>query len=668
MRTLIMCITVFSFVCGNTLSQWSSDPAETFEEAYEYFFFGEYSEALPLLLSLLRSDPGNSNLNYLAGVCYFNTDGQRQRALSFLEVASKNISFDYIEESFEEKRAPVDCLWYLGIAYRLAFRFEESLESFDRLTGLLETSYDIREILREREITEDARMFYLNERMINREVDVELPLSFTFQKNIVISGDESVIAYSEPQKFYDAVFVTRKSDDGWSRPANITTQLGSDGLAYPVSLSWDGTELYLYQYDRLANTNLYVSNRQNNRWSQMKKLDGNINSAGYEQHASITKDGRSLYFSSNRLSGQGGFDIYRSERDSNNEWGPAENLGHPVNTSFNESYPSISPDGRKLIFSSTGHRGMGGYDIFISNLQDDGTWSTPRNPGYPLNTPDNDAFLVPVGEGTVAYANLRKAENTDQREFIVVGIPDVEPYPTSSLFVNILPVCPYEKDSLPVAITIARKHPSDTILTDHIMPGRKTGYKLPWGDYRIELLSDIYQTESVPLSIPEYFAEEEYHVEVTMSCIQPPVPELIPVIIETEPLLFGFDRYDLDQKAMDITLGIARILTEYSGITVEVKGYTDAVGPASYNLGLAQRRASAVADALAAGGVEESRITINAVGMKDYLARNTTEHGRDNPEGRKYNRRVQFVLSNLPVHISQKEQSIIPEHLKKQID
>lgn len=599
MRTLITGIVIFCLLCGKALSQWSSDPVEIFEEAYEYYFFGEYSEALPLFLALLRNDPGNSNLNFLTGVCYFNIDGQRQRALPFLEEAAKNVSIDYTEESFDEKRAPVDCLWYLGVAYRLAFRFEESLESFDRLTGILEHIYDMRNIIREKEITKDAEIFFKNERPVGRVIAEGRPEPDAMNRNIVVSGDESTIAYSGSLKFYDAVFVIRKTDDGWSRPSNITMQIGSDGMAYPVFLSWDGSEIYLYQYDRLANANLYVSNLQNNRWSAMRKLNENINSAGYEQNASVTRDGRSIYFSSNRLSGHGGFDIYRSVLDRNNEWGPAENLGYPVNTPFDESYPFISPDGKKLFFSSKGHRGMGGYDIFISHMKVDGTWSEPRNLGYPFNTPDNDAFIMPVGDGTEAYANLRKADNPDLREFIKIGGLDVDPPPMAILIMNIQSEYPDEGDSLPVV----------------------------------------------------------------MKPVQPPVAEAFPLIVETEPVLFGFDSYDLDRKAREITLGIAQILTEHTGILIEVRGYTDALGPASYNRGLAERRARAVAGALVAGGIDNDRITVIAVGMKDYLARNTTDDGRDNPEGRKFNRRVQFVLSDLPGHIKQAEKMIIPEHL-----
>jgi outer membrane protein OmpA-like peptidoglycan-associated protein/tetratricopeptide (TPR) repeat protein len=664
MRLIIIGILVVFITAGHAEVKMETKPADTFAEAFDFYSYSEYTEALPLFLSLYRKEETNDHLLYLIAVCYINIEGQRQRALPFLEEAAKNISVDHQAGSFDEKSAPPECLYHLGVAYRLAYRFEESLGSFSRLKDLLEDKYDMHKIERETGLTKNAAMFFNNRENIRTYSTEELPATDPLHSNIVISGDESAMVYTEPQRFYDAVFYTSRTGEGWSRPVNITMQLKSDGLAYPVSLSYDGDELYLYQYDLRTNTNLYVSRKENGRWSAMEKLGSNINSAAFEQHAAVTKNRSTLYFSSSRLPGKG-FDIYRSRLDENQQWGPAENLGYPVNTDFDESFPFISPDGNTLFFSSTGHTGMGGYDIFFSQKSAEGTWSVPRNLGYPVNTPDQDAFLIPTGDGTTAYMNLRQESNNDIRVFQKISSFMVDPGPPWAVL-NLMASSIDEHKDLPVDITILQTHPFDSIIRLRAQSSRNdTEVKLPWGNYQVEFSSTGHQPESLPFSIPEYYPEKKYYVSATLKGVELPGETISARILELEPVFFGFDRHLPDEGSLAVTGKLAGILNEYKDIVIELKGYTDALGPAAYNKHLAGLRAGSVADALIEKGVEKERISITAVGMGDYIARNRTVEGGDSPEGRKFNRRVEFVLINIPGQIRVENKDTVPEHLKE---
>ena len=153
------------------------------------------------------------------------------------------------------------------------------------------------------------------------------------------------------------------------------------------------------------------------------------------------KDGKTLYFTSNRAGGYGGLDIYKSERTRGGDWGPAMNLGPVINSKYNEDTPFITADGNTIYFSSMGHYNMGGYDIFYSTRLDNGQWSKPINAGYPLNTTHDDLFFTPVGDGAYAYYAKYNIDDTyglmdiyklevftdlHPRKFILNGISRVE--------------------------------------------------------------------------------------------------------------------------------------------------------------------------------------------------------------------------------------------------
>jgi hypothetical protein len=198
--------------------------------------------------------------------------------------------------------------------------------------------------------------------------------------------------------------------------------------------------MFVYRLDGFDG-NLYVSKREGDDWSKLVKLNDNINTKYWESHASLSKDGKTLYFTSNRKEGYGGLDIYKSERKRGDEWGPAINLGPVINSKYNEETPFLSEDGKTLFFSSLGHYNMGDYDIFYSSRLDNGQWATPVNMGYPLNTTGDDLFFTPVKNGEYAYystydaaeglglCDIYKMEvfsDLHPRKFILNGITRIE--------------------------------------------------------------------------------------------------------------------------------------------------------------------------------------------------------------------------------------------------
>ena len=391
-----------------SVGQTKQEIEELYKDANSYFYFEDYEEAAALYQKVLPHFQDNYNLNYKIGICYLNIPGHKQKAIPFLEFASKGISKRFNEFSTKETQAPVDAIFYLANAYFINNQLSKAQKTYEEFQSHIkrESQYN---------------MEYLNHQLStlkNSRVLQSYPVNFirsNYGKNVndrfsnfnpVISGDGKTMAFTSKRQFYQAIHISKKDENNnWGFPMNITLDLMVDGNCSTLSLSYDGTELFLFKDDN-HDGNIYVSTYNGVAWSPMSKLNENINTNFYETHASISADGRKLYFTSNRYGGFGDLDIYVSNREPGGDWGPAQNLGPNINTSFNENTPFITTDGTTLFFSSEEHNTLGGYDVFFSQKMEDNSWSKPINLGYPINTTDDNLFYFPVNDGSVGLTAL----------------------------------------------------------------------------------------------------------------------------------------------------------------------------------------------------------------------------------------------------------------------
>jgi hypothetical protein len=521
---LLLCI-IASF---NLHSQRESDYKQIFLEAESYFLFEEYNEALPLYLKINEKFPDNNNVNFKIGVCYLNNSYEKEKSISFLELAIQDIDPDYKENNYKETSAPLEALFYLGNAYRINNQIDKAIETYNKFKELADPKiYDYNLVddqinacnnaidLETRPI--DIDIVNLGDRINTRFSDIDP----------VISGDEKKLVYIQRQQFYDAVFFSEKTDGEWSYPRNIIPELGVDEDAYPTSLSYDGNTLLIYRSDNFIG-DLYMSTYSNGTWSKLVKLNDNINTKYWESHACLTRNSDTLYFTSNRKGGYGGLDIYYSIKDAGNNWGPPVNLGDVINTIYNEETPFITADGKTLYFSSYGHYNMGGYDIFYSSLLDDGTWAVPINAGFPINTTDDDIFFVPADNGIFAYfprflteglgrTDIYKLEifsGTHPRKFRIRGLVS---YPAKASILN------------PVTLKVFDHQSGDTVALTGV--NSETGeftFIVPSGQYDILVEGQDIQTATSTLEIPEGFKGKDIEIENSIELVPLTLPEEIP--------------------------------------------------------------------------------------------------------------------------------------------
>ena len=178
-----------------------------------------------------------------------------------------------------------------------------------------------------------------------------------------------------------------------------------------IAISNDGQRLLIY-FDDKGNGEIYESYLRGNEWSSPKSLGAPINTPYHESSASFSSDGKTIYFISNRKGGKGGRDIWVSTQKDNGQWTEPKNLSE-LNTSEDEEAVYIHPDGKTLYFSSKGYKGFGGYDIYVSTFEN-GKWQPPVNLGPPINTPNDDYFIVFNAEGTTAYMSSASPNGKDK--------------------------------------------------------------------------------------------------------------------------------------------------------------------------------------------------------------------------------------------------------------
>jgi tetratricopeptide (TPR) repeat protein len=392
----------------------------------DYLFSEQnYYRALPLYLKLINLDSTQDYYYNQAGICYLYTD-EKEKSVKFLQRVYG-----------DDPKAP-DILYLLGRAFHVNYQFDTAINYFKKF---LATNPD-------EEKKQNAKNYidYCNNAkdLIAHPVKVKIinlgPTVNTAASEYapVITADESEIIYTYrgPQstggledirfkadtngEYYEDIFITQKVGLNWITPEKVD-DLDSKGNDAGIALSNDGQTLFSFRSTPEDGGDIYMSKLSGTSWSKPERMGSNINTKYWEGSCSLTSDGKTLYFASERPGGFGGRDIYYSRLQKDGTWGPAHNLGANINTPLNDDAPFIHPDGVTLFFSSEGWNSMGGYDIFYSTLNlEDSTWNRPVNLGYPINSPDDDRYYVLSADGTRGYFSSNRKGGYGQEDIYMV--------------------------------------------------------------------------------------------------------------------------------------------------------------------------------------------------------------------------------------------------------
>lgn len=400
-----------------------------------------YPAAMRFFREAYATDSSGANIHWKVGLCILKASNDKRSSLFYLRRAAQDVTRNYDEYDYRQKKAPEMCYYFLGQAYHLNYQFDSAEFYLNKYKNIIGN----RNAQLAAEI--DNRLRWCNQARL--QVSSPLPVKISSlpdsinsegaEHSPVFSLDENTIYFTSKREgpraidgdFYEDIFVCeRKPDSSWSTPHTIP-YLQTPTNEATISLSADGQTLFIYKDDNGGD--IYASTNDGKEWSQPIPLGSDINTKYWEPHACLSADGQTLYFVSDRPGGFGGRDIYRCVKLPNGRWSKALNLGPKVNTPFNEDAPFIHPDQVTLFFASEGHSSMGGFDIFFTTKDDEGTWAEPTNAGYPINTAEDDVYFMTSVDGKRGYFSSARAGSKGDQDIFIVNLEQPKSQPLTLL-------------------------------------------------------------------------------------------------------------------------------------------------------------------------------------------------------------------------------------------
>lgn len=428
----------------------------------------------------------------------------------------------------------------------------------------------------------------------------------------------------------------RSPADRWDVPEEISKTINTANNEGTCTVSADGRTLVFTACNRpdgLGSCDLYISQKEGKDWSQPVNLGQQVNSREWESQPSLSADGHTLYFASDRKGGVGKRDIWVTYLDDKKQWTTPKNLGPAINTVDEENAPFIHANGRTLFFSSNGLAGMGGFDIFITQKMDT-LWSPPVNMGYPINTVSDQVGLFITSNGENAYYTDDNTEKGDGRSLLYTfHVPE-------SLQKTIVPTR-YAKGK------VFDKKTGTLLASDIDLYDLKTQTKVgsfnsdsqngsflavlnSGGEYAFYVSKPGYLFKSLSFTVNDDHSFVD--LEIPMEAIEKDRAEIL------NNIFFKTGEYILDDKSKVELDKLSDFLNKNKTVKIEISGHTDDVGSDTENTALSQRRAQSVQYYLQQSGIAADRILAKGYGETKPMAPN------DSDENRQKNRRIEWRI------------------------
>jgi outer membrane protein OmpA-like peptidoglycan-associated protein len=694
----------------------AQDPAlakEYFDQAEEILEATKAEDqAREIYILAAETDTTFAKANFEAGHIHIRTIGKELAVKYFMRVYRQDPDFRF------------DIEYWIGKSYQFGLDFDNALRYFNlykqRLAkkpnyqgrdkqDLAHVDKCILECEHGKNYVANPRPYSIVNigREINSEFDDYGPVLSEREDEIVFTSrrrdDNLNQNVSDDNLPFEDIFTAKKTGNTWAFAANIGPKVNTLYHDSNLAMSADGHLLFIYNDDVNGGDIYYCERQSDGSWGQPIALPGVINSSFQEKSISISKDERSLYFTSDRPGGLGGTDIYRATKDSKGHWSNVKNLGPRINTPLNDDGPFIDYDGVTFYFSSQGHDGMGGYDIFKSTFAEaTNDWSEPENMGYPINTPDNEVYFISSADGKRAYYSSVREDGMGYTDIYVVtasqGLKNSEPVAAKPPEVK---KDPPKKDTL--AVATVKKDPPVTLpkvetKKDPVVEPKKDPPPVVKKDPppKKELKPLLYVVKVVdaqgksPLNAKVRLQGSRDNIIVASTAkgqgvfefrITNATPKDYRLSVESDGYVFQNENLkiqgsseqektinrtiEMRKLAVNVTSILRNIYFDYDRATfktesytelnklesmlrqnqrikVEIGGHTDAYGKWDYNKNLSQKRAEAVKDYLTKKGVDARRIKAVGYGETKPLVSND-----DEDDGRELNRRVEFrVVQN----------------------
>jgi outer membrane protein OmpA-like peptidoglycan-associated protein/tetratricopeptide (TPR) repeat protein len=672
MRKLILFLILVLFSQSNSFSQVK----RYLRKAANATDKGKIDKAREYYLKALSIDKDNYDANIGYGITLSEFLDQPEEALPYLENAYRHCPKDTLP----------DLLYALAKCYQYNSNFTQCITFLDMLKGSVALDEDDdRYQLDLKKRKEDCLYAMANAGNANPKGWYVVNLGSTVNSKSpeyvpVLTPNNDLLFTSKRQddkkekisdldgKYFESMYLSQMEGTKFAAPRRYTVPdlfLSSKFRKHHesvISMSPDGKKLYVYRDNKIFEIDMDNVKKEN-----PKKMSKKINFAYYQNHAYISKDGKTLYFTSEAKGGVGGVDIYKSQKVSDGVWGKPENLGPNINTVYDEDAPFLSDDGNTLYFASRGHPGYGNFDIYKSTLVN-GVWGKPENLGAPINSPAHDIFMVQNRDGNIGFfSSGRKGGKGDMDIYKINYLnPDLNKECTTSgekaVALNSTLINEKENeysfkatvpDQYKVLLSGWKVDNETVVGKDNLLDHKftKTGdhiiqYKvIAYCDTCIDVIVAC-NSANVNIKTAEPVVDnnaailtalENYHGKLNND-------QLKALGFDLSPLRFDFNKSDIREAEMDVLVKNTEIIKKHPELRIEINGYADTQGKPGRNIVLSGQRANNVKKFLAKSGLSGKQILKTSGKGATNLLNNCTKGEDCGKEENEMNRRAEIIV------------------------
>lgn len=637
---------------------------------------------------LLQLKPESCNYNFRRAALYLEMNSDYIKALPLLEIAVKDVDKNYDVYSASEKSADIVVYFYLARCYHLMEDIDKAKEYYNKFLKESNSSPEIialtnlylKQCDNAKRIIASPRNYKVKN--LGSVVNMEYP-----EYSPVISLDGSALYFTSRRQWEDSasskfreplrnmfpedIYVSYLDfDSTWMNPVKMEFCSPEQNEA-SISVSSDERKIYAYQ-DITGGGDIYYSDFSTNKFGELNIFEArNVNTKAWEPHCTVTPDGLHMYFTSERKGGFGGRDIYKISKLPDGSWSEPQNLGPTINSKYDEDCPFIAIDNKTLYFSSNGENSIGGFDVFLTIRDENGTWSSPLNLGYPLNSCNDDVFYTTTVNGLKGYlSSFRKGGYGEKDIYEIendflgldqlavfkgkIKTVDNKPFPEDmAITVNCLDcgdnmkrtVYPNMRNGLFYsALEPCRQYE----LVFHYQNGKTEFYKEMVSTSCDKRYDEIYREVLLDVDKMEIIKYDTTRVVIADQVVE--VGTDLGKVIDIKPIYFDYDKFNIRPDAAIELDKIVAIMNEYPTMEIELGSHTDCRGKMVYNDWLSQERAKSSAAYIKERITNPQRIYGKGYGERKLLndcACEPKNKSKCSEEEHQLNRRTEFIIIKL---------------------
>lgn len=628
---------VFIFFCcfiafsANAQNSTNKKAQESFEDAQQYLRQNIYDEGIKFLDQAVKLDPkfqlayiqlgdiyrrlkdhANAKINYQKAV---NAAPSIEPRIYYVLGESELLTGDYAKAKsslllFQQKNVGAD---------------QEFIEKTKKY--ILDCDFAITSIKSPNKFEPINMGFYINS--VNRDYFPAL------------TADGQTIIFSRVVDNNEDFYTSTKKNNQWQQAQPLSSKINTPNFNEGAqSISPDGKYLFFTGCNRpdgLGRCDIYVSRKEGLAWGKAINLGKSINSEYWESQPSISPDGSTLYFVSNRPGGIGSYDIWKSTLTEEGQWTNPVNLGSNINTPYDENTPFMHADGKTLYFASNGWPGFGDKDIFWSRLDDSGNFSKPTNLGYPINTYNEEVGFIVTADGNEGLfsSNIKNGGFGDLDIYHFKLPESVKPLPVT--YVKGIVRDKETNELLEANVLVIDLKNNNPVFNDYT--AKQTGdfiAVMPIGsEYSFNVDATGYLFNSQHFELSENQGNKPIEVEILLEKIK------VGSNVTLQNIFFETNKFELLPSSVVELNILIDLLKENENVSIEIEGHTDNVGEDKLNQKLAENRAKSVYEFLINNGIDKRRLSYKGYGETKPKADNNTD------EGRKQNRRTEFIVTKI---------------------